>query len=237
MSSRVLQTHLSFTWVRYGSHHWFIYGDEFKLNQYSIIYSLFTKCFALKKYEVFISSNLALLRKFTSGQSDQGSVHKLPTWFPLRLLLFKWPAPPLPPPPIINQFSMVRPLYSVIDYLYPLHFPSWKPSDPLKILQNPPLYPGDKSRLVALDKWFDGIVLLMQTVLLETSSFSGIGDRVLNCSVLHQNVISVSYSASNKAVNVFNTRLRNELNSYSTIRGCYNSKAVTWFSIWESVIQ
>ena len=99
MSSRVLQTHLSFTWVRYGSHHWFIYGDEFKLNQYSIIYSLLTKCFALKKYEVFISSNLALLRKFTSGQSDQGSVHKLPTWFPLRLLLFEWPAPPLPPPP------------------------------------------------------------------------------------------------------------------------------------------
>ena len=123
MSSRVLQTHLSFTWVRYGSHHWFIYGDEFKLNQYSIIYSLFTKCFALKKYEVFISSNLALLRKFTSGQSDQGSVHKLPTWFPLRLLLFKWPAPPLPPPLSINfPWSALYTLLSTtyIPYISPL---------------------------------------------------------------------------------------------------------------------
>ena len=55
------------------------------------------------------------------------------------------PPHPSPPPPIINQFSMVRPLYSVIDYLYPLHSPSWKPSDPLKILQNPPPYPGDKN--------------------------------------------------------------------------------------------
>ena len=145
---------------------------------------------------------------------------------------------PTPPPPPHYQ-SIFHGPPSILCYrlLISLHSPSWKPSDPLKILQNPPLYPGDKSRLVALDKWFDGIVLLMQTVLLETSSFSGIGDRVLNCSVLHQNVTSVSYSASNKAVNIFSTRLRNELNSYSTVRGCYNSKAVTWFSIWESVIQ
>ena len=122
MSSRVLQTHLSFTWVRYGSHHWFIYGDEFKLNQYSIIYSLFTKCFALKKYEVFISSNLALLSKFTSGQSDQGSVHKLPTWFPLRLLLFKWPAPPLPPPPLSVNFPWSA-LYTLLSTTYIPYIP------------------------------------------------------------------------------------------------------------------
>ena len=70
---------------------------------------------------VFISSNLALLSRFTSGQSDQLSVYKLYTWFPLRLFLFLRTDPPSPPPSISNQFSMVRTLYSIIDYLYPLH--------------------------------------------------------------------------------------------------------------------
>ena len=64
----------------------------------SIAFSL-NVLYLINKYGVFISSNLALMRKFTSCQSYQGSVHKLPTWFPLRLLLFEWPAPPLSPPP------------------------------------------------------------------------------------------------------------------------------------------
>ena len=81
---------------------------------------------------VFISSNLALLSRFTSGQSDQLSVHKLYTWFPLRLFLFLRLTPP---PPLSIHFPWSA-LYTLLSTTYIPTF-RCKSGNPLEILQNP----------------------------------------------------------------------------------------------------
>ena len=150
----------------------------------------------------FISSNLALLSRFTSGQSDQLSVHKLYTWFPLRLFLFLRLTPPL------HYQSIFHGPHSILYYRLPISLHS---AANQVILSKSSKTPSLRSQAINYDRSLWTIFCPIFCYLID-ANFPITGDQVLNCSMHHQKITSVSYSASNKAVFIFSTKLRNRLN-------------------------
>ena len=121
---------------------------------------------------------------------------------------------PSPPPPLAINFPWSA-LYTLLSTTYIPTF-RCKSRNPLEILQNPlPTVP----RWLIMTGRFGQFFCPIFCCLIDANC-PITGDQVLNCSMHHQKITSVSYSASNKAVFIFSTKLRNRLNLYSTVLGC-----------------
>ena len=114
-----------------------------------------------------------------------------------------------PPPPSPHYQSIFHGPPSILYYRLPIS-PTFrcKPRDPLEILQIPSL--TLPRRLIMTGRF--GQFFCPIFCCLTDANCPVTGDQVLNCSMHHQKITSVSYSASNKAVFIFSTKLRNRLN-------------------------